>query len=45
MSRIDTEHGPLQIYLMLNEMDSRRGPTGASPGNCAADGQQVLSAE
>jgi hypothetical protein len=23
-SRLDTEQGPLQIYLMLNEMDSRR---------------------
>ena len=24
LSRIDTDEGPLQIYLMLNEMDRRR---------------------
>ena len=24
MSRIDTDRGPLQMYLMLSEMDSRR---------------------
>ena len=26
LSRIDTDLGPLQIYLMLNEVDSRRAP-------------------
>lgn len=26
LSRIDTDQGPLQIYLMLSEVDSRRGP-------------------
>jgi hypothetical protein len=26
MSRLDTEMGPLQVYLMLNEVNSRRAP-------------------
>ncbi len=26
MSRVDTEEGPLQIYLMLSEVDSGRAP-------------------
>jgi hypothetical protein len=31
MSRVDTDEGPLQMYLMLNEVDSGRGDKRMSP--------------
>ncbi len=46
LSRIDTDQGPLQIYLMLNEVDSAaRSRQAPDSGNRASAGQQVLPAQ
>jgi hypothetical protein len=45
LSRIDTDRRPLQIYLMLNEVDSgAHSDKRLTPGNGASAGHQVLPA-